>query len=504
MMKPRPSKDYGSQFSSSHPLEEKRTYHSLVDIIRRIAKNSILLLIARATDIVSMLIAISLVARYLGVNRYGTYAFVVSFISILTPAIYFGLNQILIRDISRNREAAGVILGASIIIRTVLSVVLVALVVIACQIIGPTRETIIAIYIFTLSELILSFGMLFDSIFIASERMEYDTFVTFAFRLCLLSGICLVVFLDLGFVSLFIAIGTASLVRTFLSFFWVCKKFVFPRFIWDTKYFWYLLRESYLIGIIVIFGQASFRIDVLILKAFRTIAEVGLFHGPHRLVLLLDIFPKSLVTALFPVLSRLAESSRQSLTFAFGKIFKFLVILSLPIAIGITLTADKIIALIFGNAFLPASPCLQILAWTIPVLFLNFLITYTLTSMNIQRFAAISMIICFSVNLILDLILVPQYGIIGASVATLFAYSTLLGVNFYFLSTKLGMVQVFDVLVKPIASAVVLAVFLYLVRGVDIIALILIGIFIYPLILFCLKTLSSEEMDVLKKSIRMA
>jgi O-antigen/teichoic acid export membrane protein len=85
----------------------------------------------------------------------------------------------------------------------------------------------------------------------------------------------------------------------------------------------------------------------------------------------------------------------------------------------ITLSSEKIIYLVYGSEFLESAGSLKILIWATSFSFLAHSTLYTLNSINKQiiytKITAISMFL----NVILNILIIPKYGYIGASLTTL-------------------------------------------------------------------------------------
>src|SRR6202165_491559 len=91
-------------------------------------------------------------------------------------------------------------------------------------------------------------------------------------------------------------------------------------------------------------------------------------------------------------------------------------ILALPLAVGIGVTADSIVHLTRG--FEQSIPALQILAPSVALLFVNNAFIYTLTAINRQLDFTRLALFTLVVNVILNLILIPPYGYLGAATAS--------------------------------------------------------------------------------------
>ena len=125
----------------------------------------------------------------------------------------------------------------------------------------------------------------------------------------------------------------------------------------------------------------------------------------------------------------------------------------LPLVICVFLAAQPIVQLILGDKFAQAAPLLQLLSLLWGVTFFSVLCNKVLNASNHQTLAAIAVAICLALNLLLDFILIPLFGYMGAAVATLAAEGVLLLVAFRFVSTHVCGVTLRRVVPKPLAAA---------------------------------------------------
>ena len=97
-----------------------------MDIVKRIAKNSVWILSARGIELVSNLIIVALVARYLGVKEFGLYSFLMAILWISLPIINLGIPRILTREISQDFQKASNLVGIGITFNSFVVIIIVS------------------------------------------------------------------------------------------------------------------------------------------------------------------------------------------------------------------------------------------------------------------------------------------------------------------------------------------------------------------------------------------
>ncbi len=419
--------------------------------INRIGRNTIFVLIARASELIAGMVTIALVARYLGVEVFGRYAFVMAVAFVLLPLVMWGSARILIREISIDKEKAAAFLSSGLILNGLMAIVSMIIITLILFIFRPAEKTIIfALYLAAISQVMLVMTRTFVNVFIAYEKMGYDTLITVLSRSLILGFLLLVIHYDLGFKAIFIAMVVGNGISLFLVFWLLASQGVKPGR--KTQYLTYLFRESSPIAISSLLAQGYMYVNVFILKVLRDAAQISLYQAPQRIIAPLLMLPGSFLLAFAPALSRMAnvDSSYSNLKSAYQKTLKFTFILSLPISILGMVFAKKFILLFFGKEFLGATTSFQILIWIAIPLFANLLLNFILTSMKRQNVLMVSNGLCFLVTCLIGLFLVPKYGNVGASWAVLLGSVTLFMANFYFVSKYLEPVSIMRFILKPV------------------------------------------------------
>ena len=97
---------------------------------------------------------------------------------------------------------------------------------------------------------------------------------------------------------------------------------------------------------------------------------------------------------------------------------EIMAIIAIPMGVGTTLLANKIILLIFGSQYTPSVVALQILIWSSVIIFLSGAFTILVQTSNKQMVVTQITAVNVVLNVVLNLILIPHFSYIAASVVT--------------------------------------------------------------------------------------
>ena len=227
-----------------------------------------------------------------------------------------------------------------------------------------------------------------------------------------------------------------------------------------------LLRFSYPLMFVTILGTLMHWMDILMLGYFTDTTTVGLYHPAARTAGLLRTVLLAFMGIFAPMMS---DYHRQGDVGEMGKLYKlivrWIVSLSLPLAIIIIIYSKKIM-LLFGVEYLSASNVLMVLTTAAFIQTLFGGGGQTLTMTGFTKVNLFNSIIVVLINITLNLLWIPQYGIIGAAYATLISMA-LLGLLRIVEVNHLIKITPFSLkLMKPIIAGIIMTAVLIYIKPV--------------------------------------
>ena len=466
--------------------------------IKTIAKNTLALYIGQFSALFLAFVLSIYIARRVGDIEFGKYSFAIAFSAFFMIFSDLGYHTFLFREVSKNKDSAFDYLSNVIAIRMVLTIIFFGLLVLLINVMGYPDDTKIIVYLFGGSTLLSSFGSVFKMIFRAFEKMEYETFTTMlTTSIQFIVGILI---LSLGYSLIVLGISFVFLEAFDIVLnYAICRhKFVKPvlRF---NKYFW---KQSIKIALPIclssVFGLIYIRIDTVMLSLMKGDAVVGWYNAAYNLTLGLTPFPDLFMNALLPIMMISSVSNKISLSAIYGRAFKYLFIIGLPLAVGTMLLADKLIFFLYGTEYGNSIIALQILAWDILLLFLYRCIYYVLLSVNKQNQVMMIAGITAAVNIALNLVLIPSYSYVGSGIATIISEVVLLGLFLYVSSKHVNPIPFHKILIKPIIACVIMGILIYFLTNFNLIIIIIVSIFVYFFILYVTRAITQEDLRMFR------
>jgi O-antigen/teichoic acid export membrane protein len=110
---------------------------------------------------------------------------------------------------------------------------------------------------------------------------------------------------------------------------------------------------------------------------------------------------------------------------------------AMAIALPMTLLSGWLLTILFGEAYRDAGPVLSVHIWAGVFVFLGVASSKWLITEGLQKYSAINALIGAVANVLLNLLLIPKYGICGAAISTVLSQSIASHfVNFLFQDTR--------------------------------------------------------------------
>ncbi len=469
-----------------------------MNTVKRIFKNSGVLFIAQIINYVLAFFYTIYMAQYLEVAGFGIFTFGIAVTTIIGLAADLGLSILAVREISRDKSITSNYTGNLITIKLVLSFVTMGLIVLFVNLFNYPSQTVQVVYLLALWILFTSFAQPFYSVFQAYEKMEYQSVGTILTSILLFSGVFYGIFhnFTIGWFALIYWIVSA-LVLVYTLFIYMAK-FPWPRLQVDWNFWKSKLALALPLSIASIFSIIAFRVDTILLSLFQGYDAIGWYNASVKIIEVLLFIPSVYSTAIFPVLSNFHVSSQESFRLIYVKSIKYMLIIGLPIAAGITILSGDIILFLYHSAFSGSVAALQILIWTVPILFLTTSFGIILISMNKQVLAIKLTFIYMIFNIGINLVVIPQFSYLGASVVTVLTELVNFIMLFYYLSKFICKVPLQKFVWRPVLATVIMSLFMISVH-LNIVVQVLLAIIIYLALLIPFKTFSEGDLNIIRK-----
>ncbi len=374
-----------------------------------------------AEKIVQMVIALFVnraVASYLQPANYGILNYGASIVALFTSICTLGLNQIVINEIISKKEEQGNIMGTSIAMRMLSSALSVVMITILVLVLKPGDGTI---WLVTVLQALALFFDAFNTIqlwYQSRLKSKYITIVAFMVYAVVAIFKIILVILKLSLIWFAFA-NTLTSALTMVLTYALYKKQNGPKLELKRDLAKPLLSKSYhfiLSGIMVaIYGQTD---KIMIGSMIPDMASVGLYSVATTITNLWSFIPSAIITSFRPTIIEAKERNNELYIRRLKQLYSIILWLNIAYAVFITIFSNLIITILYGEEYMGAKIPLLLAVWSGGFSYVGVARDTWLVAEGYQKYSKwFSLMGCIT-NVILNLILIPVIGIVGAALAT--------------------------------------------------------------------------------------
>ncbi|MBU2711723.1 flippase [Zooshikella harenae] len=381
--------------------------------------NTFWLLAERGLRIFISIFLFAYIARYLGPQDFGllNYAFVFS--GLFVPLISLGLNRILVRELVKDRQASAELLGTVFGLRlgaALVSFLVLLLIIIVFDLVPRDAHGLMIIA--GLGNLFLAFDVIelfFQSQTAAKYSVQYKSIafllVSFFKVSLIFSGASVIYFAWVGALELF-------LIALLALFFY--RKNVDAKICWTFSRIQAknLLLESWPEALSAVAILLCMRLDQIMLTAMVSVESMAVFSTAVRLTDAWYFIPAAVVNSTFPAIMTSKLKSQVEYLSSLQNLFMLLVLMSFLVILPTMCLAPVIIQVLFGVEYAKASTVLMIYIWGLLFVALGMCSGSWIFAESKVKLALYRTSVGTITNFLLNYLLIPKYGAVGAAMAT--------------------------------------------------------------------------------------
>ncbi|HSS60971.1 MAG TPA: flippase [Candidatus Limnocylindrales bacterium] len=470
----------------------------------RALRNSIIVLTAKVVARLIALVTVLYMIRWLGKDHYGSFTVLVNLTAIVSVVLDLGFNVLFVREGARHHDEIQRYMRNVMSVRLLMSAA--ALVLLAALVV-PVGLGSLLLPGFVLMVL-TSYSTLLRNGLYAVQQLGYEALAVVLESIVLLG---------------LVAYGVATH-RDIAYFVWAyagqyafsCAYFVVVLMVkriatigWQLdvgfvrEWFWKGLPFALTFVLTILY----FRIDSPLIFIFKGENQAAYYGAAYKPIESLLFIPISFLSVVFPVLAVYHRERRAEMLEAVNRFYKALLLMGWPISLGIFVLAGPLTPLLLGRGFLPSEPALRILALALGFAFVNNAFIGALNASDRQLSFTWAAGWSVVVNLVLNLTLIPVFGYIGSSWATV-ATEIALGIVGWILTARyVGRVAVVRLSWRVILAGLVMAAAIFPLRdlqGFQVAIPVIAGVIVYAVAVLILRALDGDEIAWARRALALA
>ena len=364
------------------------------------------------------------VARYLGPEQFGLLSFALAFVGLFTAISTLGLQGIIVREIVRYPKESNKIVSTGFVLQLIGGVITFFIAIIIISYLRPDNmltKLIVAILgfaqIFRAAEVIKYWyeARVLSKYVVWVENIVFLIIASVKVALIMLKA-PLIAFVIVAFIEVFF-------IAVLLVVLYILKVERFQNFTPSFARAKVLLRDSWPLILSGLAIAVYMKIDQIMLGQLRGDYQVGIYSVAVRLSEIWYIIPTTIVASVFPAIIKAKKTSEKLYIERIQKLYDLMVLIAIVIALPMTFLSTRLVILLFGQEYAEAGPVLAIHIWAAVFVFLGVASSKWFLAENRQILSFQRTFLGAILNVILNLLLIPTHGAIGAACATVVSYA---------------------------------------------------------------------------------
>lgn len=392
------------------------------DVLRKVMGNSGWMLLDKIFRVGGIFLVNILVTRYLGPERFGLLSYAMAFVSLFLAIANLGLFSIVVRDVVRYPEERHEILGTALVLKLCGGIACLGVSFAAILMTTPANPQIIPLVVIIATGMVFQAFDVFDFWFLSqlqsknTLKANLPTFVVCAVIRCLL------IYVEAPLVA-FAWVSLAEIILAGVGFLVVYQSTTRELFQLRFRVTWArtLLKNCTPLIFAGLMVMLYNRIDQIMLGNMLGEKAVGLYSAAVRVAEFWYVFPGLILQSLFSTIVTSKEKGARIYGRVMQKVFDAMALFSALFVVPLFIASNWLIELVYGTAYLGAGPLLAVYVLSGIFVMIGHAREYWITAENLLRFSLYSSIVGAVINIVLNLILIPRFGPIGAAYATLCA-----------------------------------------------------------------------------------
>lgn len=362
------------------------------------------------------------VIRYLGPTNYGVFSYSLAFVGLFSFIASLGVDSILQRDLINYPEKRDKLMGTAFGLKLIGGIFALLITILSIFLIDGSFLVRFLVIIYSFVLITQAIGVI--NIFFHS-RVEAKKSVQSYFWAAIISSFLKVVLIVSGMGVIWIMfVFLLDYVWSSIFLIYAYKKSGFKIKNWkfDISLAKVMFSNSWLLALTSASALIYMKIDQVMIKQMMNQNSVGLYASAVRIFELTYIVPSIICASLFPAILNAKKIDIKLYKNRLKKIGWLLLVLSLIIAILVSFLSKYIIIILFGNEYIGAINVLKIGVWSLIGISIGYLVGQYLVAENYIKIHFFSTLAGAIINIVLNIIMIPVFGIIGSAIATVISY----------------------------------------------------------------------------------
>lgn len=365
------------------------------------------------------LVVTSMTARYLGKEGYGVINFGLSFINIFTIICKLGIDSIIVNELVKNKEKSGEILGTTLVLRLISSLCSLVLTFVFVSVLKPNQSIVMIVTMIQSISLIFVTLDTVDFYFQSILKSKYTAIArSISYPLVCLLRLIFIFFKVSVVWFAWATVLDAVMIGIVLLYFYLKKEK--RKITFSVRQAKHLLQNSYSFIWANLLVTIYTQMDRIMVGSLVGDAETGIYSAAMTIANLWIFIPNALIDSARPLIMELKASGKdETYKLRYAQLYAGIIWISIAAGIFFTVFSNITIIIIYGKEYFEAVIVLKILVWSRLFSLIGTARNIWLICEECAKYVKWFVGAGAGINIILNFILIPLFGALGAAIATL-------------------------------------------------------------------------------------
>ncbi len=409
-----------------------------------VAKNAVILVFVEIFSKIFEFVSAVVLARVLGVEKYGIFVFVWASSLLFGLLTHFGFDSLITRDVARERKHAGRYLVGIFIVKCILLVV--ALLILICwtelfSVLDFYKKRLLFIGVFAaffMNNLIFS-----AAFFRAYQKADIEAVIRVLVSI-FVSGVSIIIAYITNDIFYLLLARLLIYILLFILSIYLINKYLNPEFSDVFSRIWFYFRAGWPFAVNVFFIFLYINIDIIMLNLIKGDEATGLYSIAVKILTVFMLIPLGVSNAVLPALSKYRKEGSEEFFRLSEYVARYMLMVAFFVILFNISLGKYLVGVFFGQAYRISGNILSLITFSLVFLYMNHLTHSMFLASNKERWLIILTASGACFNIIMNLILIPKYSYYGAAIATVLSEGIIFVIAYFmsqrFYSLKWGII----------------------------------------------------------------
>lgn len=384
----------------------------------KFAKNAIWIIGGKVFQMALSFFISIITARYLGPSNYGIINYVDSFIVFFTPLCTLGIENVIVKELVHKPDEQGKTLGSSMVLQVASSLCSIGGIVLIVGFMNKWDKT------YLLIALLYSLGLFFKCFEIVQYWYQSKLMSKVSSTAGIIAYTCMSVYrvfllATQKSIEWFAFSTTVDAIVLSALLFFCYKRDHGPEFRFSWSRGRQILKSSYHFIISGMMVAVYWQFDKIMLKHMIDEASVGYYATATKLCTIWAFFLVAIIDSVRPHLFEIYKTDEKKFEKETVFLYSAIIYISFAVSILFCIFAPIVVKFMYGEEYMQSVPILRVVTWSTAFSYLGTSRSIWILSKGLEKYEKYMAIVGIVCNVVLNLLLIPLCGAVGAAIATL-------------------------------------------------------------------------------------